>query len=154
MSQGWIVEVDAEHRVRLQGFDFLSGTRQCCYVIAPPFDKAHFTLTEAKQKARSRPPFFSEDAALQLQQTEDGWVVTVPAAESADDYPVFLYRAELLDEAGKALESGYVLHEYWFASEKKTYSIALPRKSGVRSVRVWAENAYGMASAPLTKEVS
>ncbi len=154
MSQGWIVEVDAEHRVRLQGFDFLSGTRQCCYVIAPPFDKAHFTLTEAKQKARSRPPFFSVDAALQLQQTEDGWIVTVPAAESADDFPVFLYRAELLDEAGKALESGYVLHEYWFASEKKTYSIALPRKNGVRSVRVWAENAYGMASAPLTKEVS
>ncbi len=153
IAQGWIVETDAEHRIRLRGFDFLSGTLLCTHLIAPPFDKAHFTLTEAKQKARSKPPRFSENAVLQTEKAAEGLRVTVPAAESADGFPVFLYRAELLNESGRVLTSAYVLHEYWFANGRQTYTLTLPRLDGANAVRVRAENAYGMASTPLIKEV-
>ena len=153
MSQGWIVEADDRGRLRLRGFDFLSGEQQCKYTLAPPYDKTHFTLTEEKQNAKSSPPRFADGAALQTEQTGEELRVTVPAAESTDGFPVFLYRAELSDKDGKALASAYTIHEYWFVHDKPFYTVTLPLQSGAARVRVWAENAYGMASGQLTEEV-
>lgn len=153
IAQGWVVEVDAANRVRLQGYDFLSGALLCSYVIAPPFDKAHFTLSPALQKARSSAPRFFENAALAIEKSEGGLNVTVPAASSTDGFPVFLYRAKALDQNGKALAEAWVLHESWFRSEKTAYTLTLPLTEGAAAVAVTAENAYGMASSPLTKEV-
>ena len=153
IAQGWIVEVDAKKRVRLQGFDFLSAARLCSYTLAPPFEKGRFPLTEERKKARSRPPRFPYGAVLRLRQEEDDLIISVPAAESADGFPVFLYRAEIRDVNGRALSSTYVLHEYWFQSDTNVYTLSLPLSTGARSVCVWAENAYGMASAALSKEV-
>lgn len=149
IAQGWIVEADRDNTVVLRGFDFLSGALLCSYVLRFPADKADFPFTPARQKARSAPPQFPADAALQTEKTDDGCAVTFPAAKSADPFPVFRYVAEGYDNAGKLLCSEDALHEYWFAHNKPTYTITLPAVSGMAAVSVHAENAYGMASAPL-----
>ena len=153
MSQGWLVEVDKENTVALRGYDFLSGDLLCSYVLRFPADKSDFPLAPARQKARSAPPVFPADAALQTEETDDAYRITCPAAESGDVFPVFLYRAEALDASGKVLNSAYTLHEYWFTHDKPFYTISLPKAPGVKTVAVRAENAYGMASTPITKEV-
>ena len=153
ISQGWIVEVDKENTVVLRGYDFLSGDLLCSYVLRFPADKTAFLFTPARQKARSAPPQFPADAALQLEDNADAYRVTCPAAGSGDGFPVFLYRADALDANGKILESAYTLHEYWFTHEKPFYTIGLPKRQNTRAVTVRAENAYGMASTPITKEV-
>ena len=153
IAQGWVAEVDAENRVRLTGYDFLSGSVLCKRLIIPPFDKAHFAFTEEKQKAKSRPPRFPDSAEIRLEKGENELFVTVPAAESTDGFPVFLYRAKLLDKNGNVSANAYLLHEYWFAGDKQTYTITLPGQAAGCTVSVCAENAYGMASTPLTKEV-
>lgn len=154
ISQGWIVEVDSANTAVLRGYDFLSGDLLCTCVLRFPADKAAFPFTPARQKARSAPPRFPDDAALQLEQTETALLCTCPAANSGDAFPVFRYVAEGRDEAGAVVCSGYTLHEYWFTHEKPVYTVSLPAKSGIRTVAVRAENAYGMASPPITKEVS
>ena len=153
ISQGWIVEVDKENTVMLRGYDFLSGNLLCTYVLHFPADKAAFPFTPERQKARSAPPQFPDNAALQVESAGDVWQVTCPAAESGDAFPVFRYVAEGKDRNGKPVCSAYILHEYWFTHENPFYTIALPKAPGIKSVAVRAENAYGMASQPITKEV-
>ena len=153
ISQGWIVEVDRANTVVLRGYDFLSGDLLCTYTLPFPADKTAFPLTPERQKARSAPPRFPADAALQTEQTDDALLVTCPAAESGDAFPVFLYRAEATDESGNLLASAYTLHEYWFTHDNPFYTISLPKVPGAKAVAVRAENAYGMASTPITKEV-
>ena len=154
ISQGWIVEVDKENTVVLRGYDFLSGDLLCTYVLSFPAEKAAFPFTPERQKARSRPPLFPADAALRLQQTPDALLCTFPAANSSDAFPVFRYVAEGKSKDGAVLCSAYTLHEYWFTHNQPFYTVPLPRTSGVFAVAVRAENAYGMASPPIIKEVS
>ena len=150
ISQGWIVEVDRKNTMVLRGYDFLSGTCLCTYVLHFPADKANFPLTPQAQKARSAPPCLNADAALDVQRKDGTLSISWPAAESRDGFPVFLYHVELQDASGAVLESADVLHEYWFVHDKPFYTHTLPACAGARAVSVRAENAYGMASPPLT----
>lgn len=153
ISQGWIVEADKENTVVLRGYDFLSGALLCTYVLRFPADRAAFPFTPERQKARSAAPRFPAGAALQAEQTDDGWLCTCPAAESGDPFPVFRYVAEGKTADGTVLCSAYALHEAWFVHDKPFYTIPLPRTPGVKLFAVRAENAYGMASTSITKEV-
>ncbi len=154
IAQGWIAEVDKANTAVLRGYDFLSGDLLCTYVLSFPADKAAFPFTPERQKARSARPVFPADAALQAERTGDTWTLTFPAANSGDAFPVFRYVAEGKDKTGAVVCSAYTLHEYWFTHPKPTYAISLPRAPGVVSVCVLAENPYGSASTPITKEVS
>lgn len=149
IAQGWIVEVDKGNTVVLRGYDFLSGALLCTYVLRFPADKQAFPFTPDRQKARSAPPRFPLDAALQAEKSGDGCLLTFPAAKSGDAFPVFRYVAEGYDKNGSRLCSADTLHEYWFAHDKPFYTITLPDTPGISSVAVRAENAYGMASAPI-----
>ena len=149
IAQGWIVEADKENTVVLRGYDFLSGTLLCTYVLRFPADNQAFPFTPARQKARSAPPQFPLGAALQTEAADSGCRLTFPAAQSADPFPVFRYVAEGYDKNGNRLCSADVLHEYWFKHDKPTYTIPLPDTPGMAAVAVRAENAYGMASSPL-----
>ncbi len=149
IAQGWMVEVDSGNTVVLRGYDFLSGALLCTYVLRFPANKQAFPFTPERQKARSSPPVFPADAALRTDRTADGYSLICPAAQSGDAFSVFRYVAEGFDENGRLLCSADTLHEYWFAHEKATYTISLPAAPGLKSVAVRAENAYGMASAPI-----
>ena len=152
ISQGWIVEVDEGGRVKLDGYDFLSGTRLCSYLLDVQGDKKNFTLSPAQQKARSSAPRFPSGAKIETERHENALSLTFPAAESTDGFPVFLYRAFFKDKNGETLSSDFVLHEYWFAHEKPTYTCTLEIPKDAALLTVTAENAYGMTSAALKKE--
>ena len=149
IAQGWIVEVDKENTVVLRGYDCLSGALLCTYVLRFPADKRAFPFTPERQQARAVAPVFPADAVLQVNSTADGYTLTCPAAQSTDAFPVFRYVAEGYDSTGKPICSADTLHEYWFKHEKPTYTITLPAAPGITSVAVRAENAYGLASAPI-----
>ncbi len=153
ISQGWIVEVDAQNRVRLRGFDFLSGGCLCTYILSAPADKTKFSFTAVQQKQRSKAPAFPENAALTVEETTDTYRIICPAAESQDDFPVFLYRAVGQSTDGTVVSESYTLHNYWYVQQDAFYSIELPKQSTLQQIKVTAENAYGMASAALEKQL-
>lgn len=152
MNEGWIIEVDAQYRVRLRGFDYLTNTQIVSYMLDRPADKTRYTLTPEQQKARSSAPVFPPQSALRAAQTDDEVCVTVPRAESTDGFPVVLYRVFLTDGGGATLASGYAIPPYWYANAIPAYTVCLPKPDGAFAIRAVAENAYGMASACLTAE--
>ena len=153
ISQGWIAEVDAQNRVRLRGFDFLSGSCLCTYVLSSPADKTQFSFTAEQQKQRSNAPAFPENAALTVEETADAYRITCPAAESRDRFPVFLYRAVGHSADDTVTSESYTLHNYWYVQQQAFYTIELPKKTALQRITVTAENAYGMASAALEKQL-
>ena len=152
INEGWIIEVDAQYRIRMRGFDYLTNTQIASYRIDRPADKAHYTLTPEQQRACSSAPAFPPQAALTQTQTDDAVFVTVPRAESTDGFPVVLYRAWLTGEDGATLASGYAIPPYWYANAIPAYTVRLAKPDGAFSVFAAAENAYGMASACLTTD--
>ncbi|MBQ5969157.1 MAG: metallophosphoesterase [Clostridia bacterium] len=154
IAQGWIAEIDRSNTVVLRGYDFLSGTCLCTYVLHFPVNKADAPLTPQRQKARSAPPRFPAGAAMEIARQDGAVTLTWPQAQSGDSFPVFLYHVELQDAKGGILDRADVLHAYWFVHDQPFYTVTLPEHAGGNTVTVWAENAYGMASTPITKEVT
>ena len=153
INEGWIIEADAQNRIRLRGFDYLTNTQIASYRIERPADKSCFTLTPERQKARSSAPVFPTGAALSFAQTDGEVCVSVPRADSTDGFPVVLYRVRLTDDSGATLASGYAIPPYWYANAIPAYTVKLPKPDGAYTISASAENAYGMASACLTADV-
>ena len=154
INEGWIIEADAQYRIRLRGFDYLTNTQIASYFLAHPADKTRYTLTPAQQKARSSAPVFPPNATLTQAQTDEQVFVTVPRAESTDGFPVVLYRVYLTGKDGAELTAGYAIPPYWYANAIPAYTVCLPKPDGAFSIRAAAENAYGMASACLTADMA
>ena len=149
IAQCWIVEVDAQNRVRLRGFDALSGTLLCTYTLHDLANKDVRQYTpDVLQKAASAPVFAQTDAIL-VKKGIGKSTVSVPAAESTDGQIVFLYRLTVRDESGKVIDEQKLVNDYWIADSYKTVQFTAKVKSG-DTVSILAENAYGMQSEPLT----
>ena len=150
----WIVEADADNRVRLRGLDILAGEYLCDYILENPADPANRDYTPEKRAAASRPPVFPADAAIGTARLGHTLKLTVPAAASADGMPVVLYRAFLVNEAGETVAKTWTLPAYYVAGEQKTVSLSLELPAAGRfTVRVTAETAYGKQSAALEAQV-
>ena len=149
INEGWIIEVDAQYRVRLRGFDYLTGTQIASYTLEHLADRSCRTLTPEQQEARSGAPQFPAGALPAVQIDGERVYVTIPRAESTDGFPVVLYRAQLLDADGAMIEAAYAVPPYWRAHALPCFTLTLPFSPRASSVRALAENAYGMASAPL-----
>ncbi len=148
IAQFWIVEVDKDNTLRLRGYDALSGTLLVEYYINNPADPHARQYTEAQQKGASSAPEFEKEAALKVKKIGSKYKITTPAAKSTDGKPVFLYRFYIYDESGKEISSSYTVNNYWLAD---TYN-EITQKAEVEkgyTVKVTAENAYGMKSEPL-----
>ncbi len=146
----WIVELDAANRMRLRGMDVEAGACLCEYVLENPANLLNRPYTPAARKLASRPPVFSEDAALTAAAADGGCTVTVPVAASADGMPVVLYRAWAKDGCGLTLAKTWTLPCYYRAVEQTEVELrfeGLP--AGEYTITVVAENAYGGQSEPL-----
>ena len=154
INEGWIVEVDAQNRIRLRGFDYLTNTQIAFYLLDSPADKTRYTLTPEQQQARSGAPVFPQGVSLCCALTEDSVYVTVPRAESTDGFPVVLYRAWIEDEDGRKTARAYTIPPYWYENRIPAYTIRLPKPKGFFTVHAVAENAYGMTSDALHCAVS
>ncbi|MCR5042437.1 MAG: metallophosphoesterase [Clostridia bacterium] len=151
VSTCWIVEVDANDRIRLRGLDILAQEVLCEYVLDDPADPADRAYTPERRAAASEPPVFAPDAAVTIKRVAGRCECTVPAARSADGMPVVLYRAFAYDAEGNPAASAYTIPKYYVAGEEPTVTLRLEGlQKGTYEIRVVAETAYGVDSGPLT----
>lgn len=151
-AQAWIVEVDSDYRIRLRGFDVITGKWLCDYLIKDPTDTSSYAYTPYNQKALSSTPEFDEDSTLSYTENDGKYTVTAPAAKSTDGKIVFLYRVKVMNKAGIVVHSEYKLNNYWTTELYKDISFTVDAKPGY-TVSVTAENAYGMSSEPLSIKI-
>ncbi|MBR0510338.1 MAG: metallophosphoesterase [Clostridia bacterium] len=151
----WIVELDANNRLRLRGMDVNANECLCEYVLDNPADPANREYTPAKREAAAKAPAFTEGSELEVLPTADGCIVTAPAAKSLDGMPVVLYRAFAKDSHGCTAAKTWTLPLYYTAGEVTEAELTLEGLTpGDYTVTVVAENAYGMQSEALSADLT
>lgn len=153
IAQCWIVEVDAQNRVRLRGFDALSGKLLCSYTLQDLADKDARQYTPDVLRRAATAPAFAQDAQIKVRKDVGGYSIRVPAAESTDGQIIFLYRLTVADKSGKVIDEQTLVNDYWLTDSYKTVRFTSAAKSGC-TVSILAENAYGIQSEPLTTVIS
>ena len=149
-AQFWIVEVDANNRVRLIGIDLEEEKILCEYILDNPADPANREYTPEKQAARSKAPVFDENAEIEVKKSFGAVSLVAPAAKSTDGMPITLYRVFLYDSEGNEVKKDWVLPDYYSATVSSTNTFSLGvLGNGDYTAKVVAETAYGVQSAPL-----
>ncbi len=139
----WVVEVDANNRIRLRAVDLGAEEYLCEYNLSSPFDRSYST---AAQLLRARKPEFKADTSVKLTNNK----VTFDAAESKDGMPIFMYRAYAVDAEGNRTPVGKTLPKYYIYDVPDTVTIKLENlPDGDYTLVVVAENCFGMQSEPL-----
>ena len=151
----WIVEVDANNRVRLLGVDILAQKVLVEYILDNPADLANRPYTPEKRAAASTPPIFDEAAEIKAKLKRETCTVTVPAAKSTDGMEIVLYRAAAFAADGSEIANTWTIPKYYVAQDEPVVTLQLSLKqTGTYEIRVVAETAYGVQSAPLTTTVT
>lgn len=146
----WIVEVDADNRIRLRGIDMAAEEVLVEYILDNPANPFNREYTPAKQAARSTAPVFENDADIELKNNFGKYTIEVDTAESADGMPIFLYRAYVYSENGTLVSQQWTLPEYYIAGDQDEIEIYLGAVDADRfTVKVVAETAYGVQSEPI-----
>lgn len=148
----WIVEVNAEGDIHLRGFDADADALLCEYSLPNPADGQNRPFDQEKMKTASTAPVFPNGAALDTEETGKGELrVTAPVAAATDGMPVVLYRVIIKNKLGLTVDTQWYLPHYYVAEPKEeSVSFALDGLAeGTYTVRVVAETAYGVQSAPL-----
>ena len=139
----WVVEVDANNRMRFRAVDLTAEEYLVEYNLASPLQRKY--LPE-QQMYKSKAPEFKEGTTLAVK----GKKVTFAAAESMDGMPIFIYRAYAVDSEGNRTPVGKALAEYYNYEVPDTVTITLENlPDGDYTLEVVAENCYGMQSAPI-----
>ena len=153
----WIVEVNEKGDLHLRGMDVLADKQLCAYTLLNPADCANRAYTPLRQRAASRSPVFSDDAAITAEQTESGSLrVTVPIARSTDGTPVVLYRLTVRTAYGLIAETQWYLPHYYVAEgQEETIPFEVEGLAkGKYQLCVTAETAYGVQSKPVKGTVT
>ena len=155
-AQMWIVEVDANNRVKLRGYDLIADVFLCEYLIENPADKSTFVYTPEQQEASSSAPVFDAGVDVKIKSCIDRTQrVDIPAARSTDDKAVFIYRVYVLDESGNSVSDFWELSGYYFSPPPATVQVKTTKlEKGNYTLKVVAENAYGMQSEPIIKTLT
>lgn len=147
--QFWVVEVDANHRLRLIGIDLTEEKVLCEYILENPAKTANREYTPEKQAARSTAPVF-EDAKVEVNKSFGKVSLTFDSAKSTDGMPVVLYRVIVNNADGKEVYNDWLLPEYYSATVAETNTVNLNTLlKGDYTAKIIAETAYGVQSAPL-----
>lgn len=147
VSTFWVVEIDAENRIRLRAVDLGAQQYLCEYLLNSPFERKY---TPEQQMMRSKPPVFAENTKLKVRKNS----VVFDAAESADGMPIFIYRAYAVDAEGNRTPVGKTTPKYYRYNVPDTVKIELENlPEGEYTLEIVAENCYSMQSEPLTAEL-
>lgn len=150
-AQYWIVEVDADSRVRLIGVDVEEETTFVEYILDNPADPANREYTPEKQAARSTAPVFAEDAKVEMKKSVGTVSLTFDSAKSTDGMPVYLYRIVVVDEEGDEVYNDWLLPKYYSATVDATNTVNLGMLTkGEYTATITAETAYGVQSEAIT----
>ena len=145
-AEFWLVEVDANNRIRLRGYDLMEQQVLCEYIINGPLSR---DFTPEKQAAKSKAPVFNS-TDVKVKKAFGNYKFTFNRAESTDEMPVFLYRAYALDKDGNELKMVYYMPKYYSYTldEKATIDFGkLPDETA--QFKIIAETAYGVQSEPI-----
>lgn len=149
-AQYWIVEVDADNRVRLIGVDIEKEKTFVEYILDNPADPANREYTPEKQAARSTAPVF-EDAKVEMTKSWGQVKLTFDAAKSTDGTPVYLYRIVVADQDGKEVYNDWLLPNYYSATVDATNTVNLgDLAKGEYTATITAETVYGVQSEAIT----
>lgn len=144
VSTFWVVEIDADNRIRLRAVDLLAQQYLCEYILNSPFERKY---TPEQQLMRSKPPVFAKNASIKIRKDK----VSFDAAESADGMPIFIYRAYAVNAQGERTPAGKTISKYYRYNVPDTVKIKLENlPEGEYTLEIVAENCYGMQSQPLT----
>ena len=152
----WIVEVNEQGDLHLRGFDVDADKLLCEYTLPNPADPQNRPFDQKKLKAASLPPVFADGAALSAEETGKGEIrVTAPAAAPTDGQPIVLYRVIVKNKLGLTVDKQWYLPHYYVADHREeTIPFTVTGLArGSYTVRVVAETAYGVQSAPLETEL-
>ena len=162
-AQYYIVEADAEGRVRILPYNILTDDffktasntddpeKQLIYVIDMPSDPSTYLYTSARGNDAAA-PYFAPDAQLAIGEiTDNSALVTVPQA--FDDACIYSYRLVAEEEGGSRREIKF-FSEYYFEPMPETVSCRLSGLlDGTKyTVRVYPVNAWGKEGEPITAE--
>lgn len=144
----WIVEIDGQNNVHLLGMDCEAEKVLCEYYLGNPADISNREYTEEKQRLRSKPPVFPDEAEIIIKNG----CIEYPKALSRDGMPVFIYRVYVYDKNGKEAVSAKTVPSYYLynTEDRLRTDIGHP-PAGVYTVRITAENAYGLQSEYIEK---
>ncbi len=143
-STFWVVEVDADNRIRLRSVDLNSQEYLCEYILESPFERSY---TTDLQKERSKAPVFDENTKIKIRSKK----IVFDAAQSTDGMPIFIYRAYAVDSLGNRIQVGKTVSKYFRADVPDSVTIQLENiPEGEYKLEVIAENCYGIQSEPLT----
>ena len=150
-AQYWIVEVDADNRVRLIGIDLEEEKILIEYVLDNPADTANREYTPEKQSARSTAPVFAENAKVEAETSLGKTSLTFDSAKSTDGTVVYLYRINVTDAQGNEVYNDWLLPKYYSATVDATNTVNLGKLAkGEYTVTITAETAYGTQSEAIT----
>ncbi len=162
-AQYYIVEADAEGRVRILPYNILTDDffrtasntddpdKQLILVIDKPSDPSTYLYTSARMNEAAA-PYFAPDAQLGIGEiTDSSALVTVPQA--FDDACIYSYRLVAEAEGGSRKEVKF-FSEYYFEPIPETVSCRLSGLTdGTKyTVTVYPVNAWGKEGAPITAE--
>lgn len=143
VSTFWIVEVDANNRIRFRAVDLKTKQYLCEYMLDNPFERK---FTPEQQISGSKPPVFADNVKIKFA----GNKIKLDAAESADGKPIFIYRAFAVDNDGNRIPVGKTVAQYYKYNVPDTVEIELENLPDDKySIEVIAENCYGKQTAPL-----
>lgn len=150
-AQYWIVEVDADNRVRLIGIDLEEEKVLVEYILDNPADPANREYTPEKQAAKSTAPVFAEDAKVEMKKSLGKVSLTFDSAKSTDGTPVYLYRINVTDADGNEVYNDWLLPKYYSATVDATNTVELGNLAkGDYTATITAETVYGVQSEALT----
>lgn len=149
-AQYWIVEVDANNRVRLLGIDLIEEKVLVEYILDNPADVANREYTPEKQAARSEAPVFADDAQIEVKKSLGKVSLTFDSAESTDGMPVYLYKIRVVNADGEEVYNDWLLPKYYSATVDETNTVELGKlDKGDYTATITAETAYGVQSSPI-----
>lgn len=152
-AQFWLVDVDKDDQVRLRGFDAINNDLLCEYLITAPADRDSFAYTPYNQKAHTSVPQFDKGAEITVRPEGDGkYVFSAPAPVTPDGRNTFVYRLEIVNEKGRVVDKDYLVNNYWVKDPLDTVIFHAEAKPGW-TVRIKAENSYGVQSDPIEAKI-
>lgn len=159
-AQYLIVEIDKDHRVRVQPYNILTHdffrdpgdpARQLVYFIENPHDRKTYVYTGARKKTDPAPQFAPGAQVAVTDVTESAATVTFPQAKSP--VCVYGYRLLLSDAASpkKVRAKKELYSEYYFEPMPQTLSHTFTdlQPGKAYAVQILPLNSWRKAGAPL-----
>ncbi len=148
-----VVEADTKGRVRIRGYDLLSGTYFCDWFIENVNDAETFAYTYKNLKAHDKAPEFSDNTEAHAELTENGdFRITFTEPEAAEGFIIHEYKVVIRDEGGKELYEDNFIADYYLVDDENsqgfTVSGDILGKGEKYTLEITAESAYHLFSEP------